>query len=445
MPHQKSHVQESTVRTDAYLQIGGSGVGDSRNPYYRSYPVHLYSEDEVLPSFPPNQYQSPTNPHQHSTIQNGHQTDEEAAASALLIAAGGQRHNGGSLDQTIGQLCTTISPQSIASITVEDEETLQKSNTIFRRQREDESCIDSSIECDSNFPFQMHKILTNSDFAGSTLEWLPHGKSWRVLRWDEFSNNVIPKYFPSLCSKEKRSTSDRMNAFLNHLKIWGFEEVREVGPNMGSYKNEFFIRISPELCKYMKTETQSEITGTNVVSPPRQASSRKCSSVQSINFDSGYQGDDIQQKRRKLERSFEIDDANIYRPTPLHHTGSRFVSFQEQENGEIKKEERIESPTPSPYFYKSEQQPKGSDEDTSRDHDNAQSGLSSGSFPVGESTDKYWEPITSRGCQSLSNLSGLKSNRGGSRASRYNTRDRREPRTQSFSVSNRGRGSRGRR
>ena len=50
---------------------------------------------------------------------------------------------------------------------------------------------------------------------------------------------VIPKYFPQFCLKEKpSSSSDRMNRFLNYLKMWGFEEVKEVGPDMGSNQNE---------------------------------------------------------------------------------------------------------------------------------------------------------------------------------------------------------------
>ena len=50
---------------------------------------------------------------------------------------------------------------------------------------------------------------------------------------------MIPKYFPQHCLKEKPSfSSNSMNHFLNYLKMWGFEEMQGVGPDMGSNQNE---------------------------------------------------------------------------------------------------------------------------------------------------------------------------------------------------------------
>ena len=91
-----------------------------------------------------------------------------------------------------------------------------------------------------HFPSLLHDVLTNSRHAGNVLEWLPTGRGWRVLRWDEMQRSVLPEYFPELCGDrdgEEDSAAGDVNSFLWHVKAWGFQEVREFGPDMGSYKH----------------------------------------------------------------------------------------------------------------------------------------------------------------------------------------------------------------
>ena len=138
-----------------------------------------------------------------------------------------------------------------------------------------------------HFPSLLHDILTNSRHAGSVLEWLPHGQGWRVLRWDEMARTVLPEHFPQFCTPgtetattattpaavEKKeidgapskseqddsedniskakvtpkaddtedttstSTYADVNAFLAYVRAWGFKEVRDAGPDMGSYRH----------------------------------------------------------------------------------------------------------------------------------------------------------------------------------------------------------------
>ena len=141
-----------------------------------------------------------------------------------------------------------------------------------------------------HFPSLLHDVLTNSRHAGSVLEWLPHGQGWRVLRWDEMARTVLPEHFPQFCtsgtvtatatstttgnpavveknevdgaasksehdgsedttSKAKvtpkaedtdatsTSTYADVNAFLAYVRAWGFQEVRDAGPDMGSYRH----------------------------------------------------------------------------------------------------------------------------------------------------------------------------------------------------------------
>lgn len=128
-----------------------------------------------------------------------------------------------------------------------------------------------------------------SDIIASAMEWLPHGKAWRVLRWDTLCTQVLPREFPTLCNnntttmkeahheelskanddddtrddnessgssvddkKNQQFSSDEqwIQAFLKHVKSWGFEEV-VVGRDRGSFRHELFQRESPESCTKM--------------------------------------------------------------------------------------------------------------------------------------------------------------------------------------------------
>ena len=44
------------------------------------------------------------------------------------------------------------------------------------------------------FPVKLHRILSNSEFR-EVITWLPHGRSWRVLKPKAFEEGIIPLYF----------------------------------------------------------------------------------------------------------------------------------------------------------------------------------------------------------------------------------------------------------
>jgi len=44
------------------------------------------------------------------------------------------------------------------------------------------------------FPVKLHKILSKAEFA-DIVSWLPHGRSWRVLKPKAFEEKVVPLYF----------------------------------------------------------------------------------------------------------------------------------------------------------------------------------------------------------------------------------------------------------
>jgi len=88
----------------------------------------------------------------------------------------------------------------------------------------------------NDFPTVLHDVLTNSDFAGNVVQWLPGGKTWKIIRWDALRRKVLPKHFPQLRDEYGKVVSS-IDAFLWHLASWGFEEVQS-GPDIGAYTHE---------------------------------------------------------------------------------------------------------------------------------------------------------------------------------------------------------------
>lgn len=91
-----------------------------------------------------------------------------------------------------------------------------------------------------NFPAKMHSILSRPDLA-DVICWMPHGRSWRVLKPREFEIRVIPTYFEHA----------KFSSFIRQANGWGFRRITQ-GRDRNSYYHELFMRGLPHLCKDMK-------------------------------------------------------------------------------------------------------------------------------------------------------------------------------------------------
>lgn len=97
-----------------------------------------------------------------------------------------------------------------------------------------------------NFPAKMHAILSRDDLS-DIISWMPHGRSWRILKPREFEVQVIPAYF-----KHSKFTS-----FIRQANGWGFRRITE-GRDRNSYYHCLFLRGMPHLCKKMNRPGVSE-------------------------------------------------------------------------------------------------------------------------------------------------------------------------------------------
>lgn len=106
----------------------------------------------------------------------------------------------------------------------------QDTTYLTPKQDDGESSGGDNVSC---FPSALHKLLSASDLD-TVVEWLAHGKAWRIVRWDALRRTILPQLFPR---DNNKSNGGSVDAFLKHLKDWGFEEITE-GPDVGAYRHE---------------------------------------------------------------------------------------------------------------------------------------------------------------------------------------------------------------
>jgi len=111
----------------------------------------------------------------------------------------------------------------------------------------------SAASKDHSFPMKLHKILSEPENA-EYITWLPHGRSWRVLKPKAFEEKVIPKYFRHA----------KYASFMRQVNGWGYKRMTQ-GPDHNSYYHELFLRGMPQLCHKMRrpSKTAHAMIGTS--------------------------------------------------------------------------------------------------------------------------------------------------------------------------------------
>jgi hypothetical protein len=65
------------------------------------------------------------------------------------------------------------------------------------------------------FPQRLHDILNDKSLA-DTVTWLPHGRSFVIIRPDVFTQEVLPKYLPPVDAR----SSTKYPSFTRKLNRW---------------------------------------------------------------------------------------------------------------------------------------------------------------------------------------------------------------------------------
>lgn len=127
------------------------------------------------------------------------------------------------------------------------------------------------------FPMRLHAVLADPTVR-DIISWLPHGKSFVVIRPDVFATDVLPRYFsaegPNSVKSKKASTTTtkkvskgahKYPSFTRKLNRWGFKQISR-GPDAGAFCHELFQRDDIELCRGMECQKsrKSRIGGGSV-------------------------------------------------------------------------------------------------------------------------------------------------------------------------------------
>lgn len=91
------------------------------------------------------------------------------------------------------------------------------------------------------FPQRLMEILKGP--YSDVISWLPHGRSFIIIRPDVFSEEVLPQFFPTTDSR----SSTKYSSFTRKLNRWGFRQATR-GPDTGAFHHPFFRRDEPDLC-----------------------------------------------------------------------------------------------------------------------------------------------------------------------------------------------------
>ena len=84
----------------------------------------------------------------------------------------------------------------------------------------------SSIRA-QKFPVKLYAILSREEFQ-DIIAWLPHGRSWKVLKPNLFESMIMPLFF------EYRN----YHSFNRLINAWSFRRIQSNGPDRGSYYHE---------------------------------------------------------------------------------------------------------------------------------------------------------------------------------------------------------------
>jgi len=90
------------------------------------------------------------------------------------------------------------------------------------------------------FPTKLYALLSQPQLS-HIIAWMPHGRSWKVLKPRVFETSVLPVFFES----------DNYHSFNRVINAWSFRR-KSTGPDRGSYFHELFLRGKPHLQKYMR-------------------------------------------------------------------------------------------------------------------------------------------------------------------------------------------------
>lgn len=181
----------------------------------------------------------------HDDSTTSWENTREVAASVLLLAAGGhdkatqqKKRDTDSTDSSDSKvplkkrrMITDVHKDDNASARVSPVSHGSRSMRTLSPEHTHSSAYDSKHTPERSlpsqvvvihFPTELYRLLEEDDTR--VIQWLNHGRAWRIVRWDALRKQILPRNFGD--------TS--VDGFLAQLTDWGFTEITD-GPDAGAY------------------------------------------------------------------------------------------------------------------------------------------------------------------------------------------------------------------
>lgn len=81
------------------------------------------------------------------------------------------------------------------------------------------------------FPMKLHKMLSDPEAEG-VITWLPHGRSWKILKQDNFESVLLPRYFDH----------SNISSFMRQVNGWDFRRIAKGTDGQSYYHEVSFLR-----------------------------------------------------------------------------------------------------------------------------------------------------------------------------------------------------------
>jgi len=189
---------------------------------------------------------------------------------------------------------------------VSDEEDSQKANP---SQSLKSSRLSTATR--GTFPERLLKTLNDTSLS-DIVTWLPHGRSFVIIRPDVLTEKVLPKYFPPVDARG----STKYPSFTRKLNRWGFRQQTR-GPDTGAFHHPLFRRDQPELCLEMECQRSRDRGALN----KKSAASQKKRSNSAAVGQNGYTNQ-RQQQQQTSKKSPRVRSPQV----PLQGASASIVS-----------------------------------------------------------------------------------------------------------------------
>jgi len=190
-----------------------------------------------------------------------------------------------------------------------------------------------------SFPEKLMELL-NMPEVQHIICWLPHGKSFIIVRPKVFASEIMPHYFRQA----------KYASFTRKLNRWGFRQVTK-GPEHGAFQHKLFQRSKPMMCLKMfcggtaYPKSASKRRATTDKKEKDQATQDQATEDQATEDKSNGESDDEESQETSLAGKDKSEDVKV---DSCFESKEKNFHSPESERKDIKKSSNLTKSDSSP-------------------------------------------------------------------------------------------------